>query len=119
MHFQNNLVPRERVCYTCHTDYTMYGDLSAKLRGLQHVYVHYLGTPPDPVKLYSPYNNRECLHCHLGARSFEEGATHTQDPDPLPRVKANQLSCRSSGCHNVAHDVKNLKEAKLWKEEVR
>jgi hypothetical protein len=27
----------------------------------------------DAIRLYDPYNNRECLHCHLGARSFEEG----------------------------------------------
>jgi len=26
-HFQNNRVPRDRACYTCHTDYTMFGGL--------------------------------------------------------------------------------------------
>ncbi len=25
MHFQNNRVPRDHACYTCHTDYTMFG----------------------------------------------------------------------------------------------
>jgi len=34
IHFQNNLVPRDHACYTCHTDYTMYGDFRSKLRGL-------------------------------------------------------------------------------------
>src|SRR5689334_15011681 len=24
VHYQNNLVPREQACFTCHTDYTMY-----------------------------------------------------------------------------------------------
>jgi cytochrome c-type protein NapC len=114
VHFQNHLVPRDRACFTCHTDYAMYGDLRAKLRGLKHVYVYYLGTPPDPIKLYTPYQNRECLHCHLGARSFEEGATHTQEPGLLERVKLGQLSCLTSGCHNIVHDVKGLKDVKLW-----
>ena len=49
------------------------------MHGLKHVFVHYLGTPPTPeaIKLYDAFNNRECLHCHEGARSFEEGAVHT------------------------------------------
>src|SRR5262245_66683058 len=25
VHYQNNLVPRDQACYTCHTNYTMYG----------------------------------------------------------------------------------------------
>lgn len=116
VHYQNNLVPRDHACFTCHTDYTMYGDMSAKLRGLKHVYVQYLGKPAQPIKLYTPYNNRECLHCHLGSRSFEEGATHTADPKTLPMIKANQLSCSSSECHSFVHNVKGLKEATFWKE---
>jgi len=116
VHYQNNLVPRDQACYTCHTDYTMYGGLNSKLRGLRHVYVQYLGTVPQQIRLYRPYNNRECLHCHLGARSFEEGATHTQDPKTLPLVKANQLGCTSSECHNYVHDIGKLKEATFWKE---
>ena len=47
-HFQNNLVPRDRACYTCHTDYTMFGTMHSKLRGLRHVYVQYLGKIPRP-----------------------------------------------------------------------
>ena len=46
-HFQNNLVPRDHACYTCHTDYTMFGTAHAKMRGLHHVYVQYLGKIPD------------------------------------------------------------------------
>jgi cytochrome c-type protein NapC len=116
-HFQNHRVPADEACYTCHTDYAMFGTLKVKMYGLKHVYIYYLGTPPAPqdIKLYDPYNNRECLHCHLGARSFEEGATHTADPATLPAIKSNQLSCISSGCHDVVHDIAHLKDAKFWK----
>ena len=31
-HFQNNLVPREKACYTCHTQYTMFGDVRRQAR---------------------------------------------------------------------------------------
>ncbi len=116
VHYQNNLVPHNNACYTCHTDYAMFGGLRAKLRGLNHVYVQYLGTVPEHPKLYHPYNNRECLHCHLGARSFEEGATHNQDPQTLTKVKSNELGCTSSGCHNTVHNIAQLKDATLWKE---
>jgi cytochrome c-type protein NapC len=117
-HFQNARIPRGEACYTCHTDYVMYGTIRAKLRGLRHVYVQYLGKPPAPeaIQLYNPYNNRECLHCHEGARSFEEGAVHNADPSIMAAIKSNQLSCVSSGCHTNVHDVAHLSEMKFWEE---
>ena len=115
-HFQNHRVPAEAACFTCHTDYTMYGDFNSKWRGLHHVYVQYLGTIPKPsdIKLYTPYNNRECLHCHEGARNFEEGVIHTVDADTMAAIKSNKLSCVSSGCHENVHKVETLDKAKFW-----
>lgn len=111
-HFQNNRVPRDQACYTCHTDYTLYtGGIKAKFRGLHHIYAQYLGTPERPVKLYQPFNNRECLHCHAGARSFEEGTTHSAILDD---IKSNQVSCVSSGCHDMVHNVVGLDRVKYW-----
>ena len=106
-HFQNHRVPADQACYTCHANYAMFGTFKAKMGGLRHLYVYYLKKMPLPedIKLHEPFNNRECLHCHLGARSFEQGATHNADPDTLPAVKANKLSCISSGCHEVVHNV--------------
>ena len=116
-HYQNHRVPADMACYTCHTNYAMFGTLRAKLQGLHHVYVHYLGTRPAPeaIRLYEPFNNLTCLHCHLDARSFEEGATHNADPDLLPNAKANKLSCVSSGCHDTVHNVGALTKEKFWK----
>ena len=115
-HFQNHRVPADEACYTCHTNYAMFGSFKAKLAGLRHVYIFYFTKPPAPenIKLHEPYNNRECLHCHLGARSFEQGAVHNADPDLLPAVKANKLSCVSSGCHEVVHNVGTLAKTKMW-----
>jgi cytochrome c-type protein NapC len=116
VHFQNSMVPREKACYTCHTDYTMYGDLKSKMRGLKHVYVQYFGKAPEKIKLYNAYNNRECLHCHNGSRSFEEGATHNQDEKTLGLIRSNKLSCSSTGCHENIHMVGQLKDLSYWKE---
>jgi nitrate/TMAO reductase-like tetraheme cytochrome c subunit len=116
-HFQNNLVPREHACYTCHTDYTMFGTAHAKLRGLRHLYVQYLSTPPAPaeIKLYTPFNNRECLHCHLGMRVFEEQPKHNKTPEMMRQIVSNQISCMTSKCHDTVHDVGTLKDATFWK----
>ena len=117
-HFQNNRVPRDQACYTCHTNYTMFGTVTAKMHGLRHLWVQYIGTVPKPeaIKLYDAYNNRECLHCHLGARNFEEGSAHNKVPDRLSLIKSNKLSCVSSGCHEFVHDVASLKDDTFWKE---
>jgi len=116
-HFQNNRVPRDRACYTCHTDYAMFGGIRSKMRGLRHLYVHYLGTepPPEQIKLYEPYNNRECLHCHDGGRKFLERSAHTRTPDAIPQMRSNALSCLSSRCHDTVHDVASLADATFWK----
>ena len=117
-HFQNNQIPRDHACYTCHTEYTMFGGVKAKIRGVRHMWVEYvLGAPkPEAIKLYEPFPNGECLHCHLGSRQFEEGSAHNKVPGLLQQVKAGQKSCVSSGCHEFIHDVASIKDAPMWKE---
>jgi hypothetical protein len=67
--------------------------------------------------LYDPFNNRECLHCHAGARKFEAQAAHTRTPESLNRIMTGQLSCTSSRCHDTIHDVGTLSDPdlKFWK----
>lgn len=109
VHFQNHLLPQGRECYTCHTTYTMYGDFEAKLRGLRHVYVQYLGTVPEKIELYEPYRNRECLSCHGGARRFEAEELHAEIRGELA---ADEVSCLD--CHAPVHDVESLEGLALW-----
>lgn len=60
-HFQNRRVPVDRACYTCHTNYTMFGGVDDKVRGVRHVWHAVWGTVSDPVELYEPFENRACL----------------------------------------------------------
>jgi nitrate/TMAO reductase-like tetraheme cytochrome c subunit len=117
-HFQNNRVPRDRACYSCHTNYTMFGTYKDKWRGLNHVYAQYFGPElkRGEIKLYQPFNNRECLHCHAGARSFVEATAHNKTPDLIDKVLTNERSCMSSKCHDLSHDVEALGDATFWKE---
>jgi nitrate/TMAO reductase-like tetraheme cytochrome c subunit len=112
-HFQNHRVPADMACYSCHADYTIYGPLNDKMQGLKRIYMQYVSTPPDPaaIRIAGGFKNAQCLHCHLGARSFEENPVHTAIMDSL---KSNQLSCLSSGCHDTAHDIANLSHEKFW-----
>lgn len=108
-HFQNNRIPRQAACFTCHTTYTMFGDYKAKLTGVKHIWVNYLGTIPKEIKLYEPFRNRECLHCHSGARKFEENDTHSAVRADLANEKTSCLEC-----HGTIHGVHQVDKAKLW-----
>ena len=110
-HFQNHLVPSDKACYTCHTNYTMYGPLKDKLRGLTYLYMEYLSTPPKTLHLIGTYPNSECLHCHLGTRDFEDSLARMP---PLASLKSNQVSCISSGCHDMIHNVSKIDHLKMW-----
>ncbi len=113
-HAQNNRVPPDQACYTCHTTYAMFGDVQAKLNGMKHMYVNYFGTIPETLTLYQEFQNRECLHCHDGARNFEEQAFHADMHEEFDR---GDVSCRD--CHSVAHDVASLDDLPLWPEPTR
>jgi cytochrome c-type protein NapC len=113
-HWQYNRVPQGTACFACHTDYTLYGDYKAKLRGLRHVWVQYVGTVPSTIKLYTPYNNRECLHCHGEARSFLESVTHKGE---MQAIRANSKSCLTKGCHGTVHDVAQVDALAMWPKE--
>ena len=108
-HYQNRLVDRESVCYSCHKDYAMFGDVTAKLNGLRHVWAHYIAGVPKKIELYKPYPNSNCLHCHDDARRFIDGAAHRPI---LPALNAGTTSCLS--CHRIAHDMAKVDADELW-----
>lgn len=107
-HYQNRRVDRDHACFTCHTNYTLFGDYKAKIGGLRHVWVYYLGEIPKKIELYEPYKNRECLHCHDGARNFVEA--HGED---VPALRSNETSCLD--CHDQIHAVDKLATLPAWK----
>jgi cytochrome c-type protein NapC len=109
VHYQNRFVDRDTACFSCHTDYALFGDVKAKLNGLHHVWVHYFKTVPATFKLYEPYPNHNCLHCHEDARRFLENVPHQPI---MAKLESGEISCLS--CHNMAHDMAKVKEGLLW-----
>lgn len=114
VHFQNRLVDRQTACFTCHRDYAMFGDLTTKLAGVQHLWVHYFGEIPEEMKLYKPYANENCLSCHRGARSFGESRHHRKRGVDLASVTTGTVSCLDSKCHDLGHGLDDLEDADLW-----
>ncbi len=111
-HFQNHRVPPDKACYSCHADYTIYGPLKDKFQGIKRLYMQYVSTPPKTFQIPGGYSNLQCLHCHAGARKFEENPVHAAMMDSL---KTNEMSCLSSGCHDTVHNVTQLGNVKMWR----
>ena len=114
VHYQSRLIDRDTTCYACHADYALFGDVKTKLNGLRHVWAHYVGGIADPIELYQPYPNSNCLHCHDDARSYLEARGHQSI---LAALGAGTTSCLQ--CHQVAHDFEAVQAGRLWEAESR
>jgi mono/diheme cytochrome c family protein len=108
-HFQNHLVPPDKACYTCHTDYARYGSFEDKLRGLKYIYMQYVSTPPKTIHISGVYSNLQCLHCHAGARGFSDNPAHNAI---MGSLTTNQISCLT--CHEMIHNASEVGHLKMW-----
>jgi len=97
VHYKNRFIQREH-CYTCHTDYGIFGTIEAKLAGLGHIYKDATGSWENPIALNRPYRFRICLNCHAGARRFENEEDHE---DVIEEVVDGESECTE--CHETAH----------------
>lgn len=109
VHFQNRLVDRDYACYVCHKDYAMFGDVRTKLHGLNHLLVHYFGEAPDPIELYAPYPNANCLHCHNDSRRYLEAGVHGRF---AAEIASDERSCLD--CHRSSHDLDGVHSGRFW-----
>ena len=109
-HFQNNRLPEDEACYSCHKEYVALGGVKAKIKAIRHLAIYYLGKTPEKIEMLKPYNNRECLQCHDGARTFEENPIHVA---MITDIKSNDMSCLT--CHQSIHNIEELESLELWK----
>ncbi len=98
LHVQNHRVDPRTACYTCHTQHSLVGPILVKMKGMRHLIRYYTRNDKDPIELYAPYPNANCLHCHGGARNFEEHPAHTPVMD---QIVAGEMSCLT--CHAAMH----------------
>lgn len=103
-HFRERWIPTDQ-CYTCHTNYGIFGPVQSKVRGLRHLWAYY-ATPPSaevarPISLYEPFPDANCLACHAGARHMEESPTHQLVSEAM---RSGEVSCIA--CHKSVHKMK-------------
>jgi len=97
-HYKNRYI-QEHHCYTCHTDYGMFGTLQAKMAGLGHVARNVSGRYSLPLKIAHPYPNSRCLACHGESQKFRKSEGHPKED--LPKLLSGETSCID--CHGPAH----------------
>ncbi len=97
IHNQNRYI-REAQCYACHVGYGINGTGKAKMNGLIHLYKFFTDSYVHPIKLYEPFPNSNCLHCHNGSQKFEQNDVHIA---MMSDIKSNAMSCLD--CHGPVH----------------
>jgi nitrate/TMAO reductase-like tetraheme cytochrome c subunit len=112
VHYKNRYI-QENHCYTCHSDYGMYGTVGAKLDGLGHTVHNLTGHYELPLKIRNPYPNVRCLSCHGGAANFV--AKHEQDQ--IANLLSGKDSCLD--CHGPAHAPETKQAPEAGKQAMR
>ena len=97
-HYKNRYI-QEHHCYTCHTNYGMFGTLEAKMDGLGHVVRNVTGRYPVPLKIAHPYPSGRCLGCHGESQKFLRTEGHPKED--LPKMLSGETACID--CHGPAH----------------
>jgi nitrate/TMAO reductase-like tetraheme cytochrome c subunit len=98
VHFKNRYI-QENHCYTCHSDYGMFGTVHAKLEGFGHIIHNTTGHYEKPIKIAKPYSNLRCLSCHGESQKFLDPAKHPKED--MADLISGKNAC--IGCHGPAH----------------
>ena len=87
-------------CYTCHSDYGLFGTAGAKLAGMRHFWHYYLAGYEEPIKIRGTYDNQRCLFCHGPVASYREVAEHKEHAEA---IASSEKSCIGASCHVAPH----------------
>ena len=97
LHFRNRYIQGEH-CYSCHTDYGLFGTLEAKIGGMSHVWSEFAGAGSGRVRPKTNYRFTICLNCHGQSSKFIKQKGHA---GVVNRVVSGQSACTE--CHTRSH----------------
>jgi len=97
LHFKNRYI-QDHHCYTCHTDYGLFGTVEAKIGGLTHIWRDAAGTYRLPVTIKERYRFTICLNCHGQSQKFVEQKAHA---GIVERILNGETTCTK--CHGLSH----------------
>lgn len=107
VHFKNRYI-QENHCYTCHSDYGMFGTVRAKWEGLGHIARYSTGAYERPIKIAKPYPNWRCLNCHATSQKFLDPSKHPKED--IPAMLSGKTACVD--CHGPVHPPQEKTEKK-------
>jgi len=105
-HYKNRYI-HDHQCYTCHSDYGMFGTVQAKMAGMGHVVRQVTGAYELPLKIAAPYPNVRCLGCHGESQKFQRSEGHPKED--RAKLLSGETSCLE--CHGPPHPAMTTKEA--------
>ena len=97
-HYQNRWVSEDQ-CFTCHSDYGIFGNMKAKIGGIRHVWAYYTGTRPPSSStglITTPYAWRR----HAPVIAFQEEEEHEKN---AADILSSKMSCLGMDCHVRPH----------------
>jgi len=97
LHFRNRYIQDEH-CYSCHTDYGLFGTLEAKVGGMAHVWSEFSGAGSGAVRPKTNYRFTICLNCHGQSAKFIRQKDHA---GVVNKVMSGQAACTQ--CHSRSH----------------
>ena len=97
LHFRNRYIQDEH-CYSCHTDYGLFGTLEAKVGGMTHVWNEFAGAGSGTVRPKTNYRFTICLNCHGQSSKFINQKGHA---GVVNKVVSGQSACTE--CHARSH----------------
>jgi hypothetical protein len=97
LHFRNRYIQNQH-CYSCHTDYGLFGTLEAKVGGMAHVWSEFSGAGGGAVRPKTNYRFTICLNCHGQSAKFIQQKAHGGVVD---KVMNGRAACTE--CHSLSH----------------
>jgi nitrate/TMAO reductase-like tetraheme cytochrome c subunit len=101
-------------CYTCHSDYGLYGAVGAKFAGVRHILNYYVMGYPKTLEIRGTYNNERCLFCHAPVESYQDIEEHQEY---AAEIKSSEQSCFGADCHVSPHpdETKEIEDTRRTK----
>jgi len=97
VHYKNRFILEDQ-CYTCHTDYAMFGPLKAKVDGVRHLWKYATGGYTLPITIHGgSYHFSNCLRCHGDSKLFKD----KHQDQLVDGTVAADLACLD--CHGPVH----------------
>jgi cytochrome c nitrite reductase small subunit len=98
LHYQNRYIQKNH-CWSCHSDYGIFGSVEAKISGLSHVYNYSAENYDLPVKLRHDYNFGICLYCHAESAKYQEAHASVA-------AQILEMGGACMKCHQRAHPAR-------------